>query len=147
MRYSFSFFCFTWPGLEFFLATILTFAIINTINVAILRYLLLLSLCLLSMLVRAQKKNSSHQLHIQKASSAIHVDGEMNELAWQDADAADNFFMVFPMDTSHAKVKTSVRMTYDAQNIYIIAICYLTKAGPYMVESLRRDFAFVKNDN
>ena len=27
--------------------------------------------------------------------------------------------MVLPMDTSHAQVKTVVRMTYDASNIYI----------------------------
>ncbi len=71
----------------------------------------------------------------------------MDEQAWKDASVADNFFMVLPMDTSHAKVKTSVRMTYDAQNIYIIAICYLTRNAPYMVQSLRRDFSFVKNDN
>jgi hypothetical protein len=112
-----------------------------------LRYLLLPAFCLLSIIVCAQKKNSAYQLHIRKATSAIKVDGEMNELAWKDADAADNFFMVLPMDTSHAKVKTAVRMTYDAQNIYIIAVCYLNKPGPYMVESLRRDFTFGKNDN
>ncbi|MEP7142128.1 MAG: DUF5916 domain-containing protein [Ferruginibacter sp.] len=111
------------------------------------RYLLFLPLSLLSLLVKSQKINSAYQLHIHKASSAIHIDGEMNEPAWQDTDAADNFNMVLPMDTSHAKVKTEVRMTYDAENIYIIAICYLNHPGSYMVESLRRDFSFVKNDN
>ncbi len=107
----------------------------------------MLPLCLLGLLTKAQKKNSAYQLHIHKASSAIHVDGEMDEPAWKDADAADNFFMVLPMDTSHATVKTSVRMTYDAQNIYIIAVCNLKNPGRYMVESLRRDFSFGKNDN
>ena len=116
-------------------------------NLAVLKYLLLLPLCLLSVFTNAQKKNSAYQLHIHKASSAIRVDGEMDEQAWKDADAADNFFMVLPMDTSHANVKTSVRMTYDAQNIYIIAVCYSKNPGRYMVESLRRDFSFGKNDN
>ena len=111
------------------------------------RYLLLLPLCLLSILTIAQKKNSAYQLHIHKATSTINIDGEMDEQAWKDADVADNFFMVLPMDTSHAKVKTAVRMTYDAQNIYIIAVCYLKNPGKYMVESLRRDFSFGKNDN
>ena len=45
-------------------------------------------------------------------------------------------YMVLPMDTSHAKVPTDVRMTYDSDNIYIFVNCYLTKPGPYMVESL-----------
>ena len=71
----------------------------------------------------------------------------MDEEAWRNAEAASNFFMVLPMDTSHAKVRTEVRMTYDTANLYIIAVCYLTKPGPYMIESLRRDFVFGKNDN
>src|SRR5256714_4830802 len=95
----------------------------------------------------AQKKNSSFQLQIHKASSAIAVDGAMQERAWLEADSAANFFMVLPMDTSHAGVPTSVRMTYDEQNLYILAICYLVRPGPYMVESLRRDFVFGRNDN
>lgn len=71
----------------------------------------------------------------------------MDELEWKDAAAARDFFMVFPMDTSRANLKTEVHMSYDAQNMYIIAICYLAKPGPYRVESLRRDFNFGKNDN
>jgi hypothetical protein len=97
--------------------------------------------------LHAQKKNDAYQLHIHKASSAIRVDGVMDEPAWLDAESATNFFMVLPMDTSFAKVPTDVRMTYDANNIYIIAVCHILKPGPYMVESLRRDFVFGKNDN
>lgn len=71
----------------------------------------------------------------------------MDEAAWQNADEANNFFMVLPMDTSAAQVRTSVRMAYDQQHLYLIAICYNGLPGPYMVESLRRDFSFGKNDN
>lgn len=71
----------------------------------------------------------------------------MDEVAWQNAEPAKDFFMVLPMDTSHSRVSTEIRMTYDDQNIYIIAVCYLIKQAPYMVESLRRDFNFGKNDN
>ena len=71
----------------------------------------------------------------------------MDEAAWQQADAADNFFMVLPMDTSMAKVRTEVRMTYDNNNLYLIATCFHAVPGPYFVESLRRDFVFGKNDN
>ncbi len=115
-----------YAALRFFLLSLLSFAFIGA---------------------RAQKINSTYQVHINKATSPIQIDGEMNEAAWQSAEAANNFFMVLPMDTSHAKVKTEVRMTYDAENMYIIAVCYLTKNTPYMVESLRRDFNFGKNDN
>ena len=97
--------------------------------------------------VRAQKINASYRLNIQKASSPIAVDGVMDEKAWQEAEVASNFFMITPMDTSYSKVKTDVRMSYDDEQLYLIVINYHASDGPYMVESLRRDFSFGKNDN
>ena len=38
---------------------------------------------------------------------------------WQEAEAADSFFMVLPMDTSAAEVKTDVRVTYDDRYFYL----------------------------
>jgi hypothetical protein len=94
----------------------------------------------------AQKINAKYELHIKPASSEIKIDGDVSEQAWNDAELVTNFFMVQPMDTSFAKIKTDIKMTYDKENLYIIAICY-HEPGPYFVESLRRDFAFGKNDN
>lgn len=112
------------------------------------KYLLGLILCSANLLSIAQKKNGNFQLHIRKTSESMVIDGAMNEVAWQEAETAGGFFMVLPMDTSKARVITEVKMTYDNDNLYVIAICYLPKRGqPYMVESLRRDFVFGKNDN
>lgn len=110
-----------------------------------LRILLVLQLISLSLL--AQKKNESFKYHIRKATSPIKIDGILDEQAWRDADVASDFYMVLPMDTSKANVRTDVQMTYDNQNVYITAICYHSADGPYMVESLRRDWNFGKNDN
>lgn len=111
------------------------------------RCIFIISILLISFSLTAQKKNSAYKMSMHKATSAIVIDGIMNEDAWKDADIATDFFMVFPMDTSKANVHTEVRMTYDNENMYIIATCYLLKPGRYMVESLRRDFSFGKNDN
>lgn len=100
-----------------------------------------------SLNVCAQKKNESFQLSIHKASSLIKVDGTMDEAAWQDAGATSKFFMALPMDTSLATVQTEVRMCYDDHNLYLFAVCFKSVPGPYFVESLRRDFAFGRNDN
>ncbi len=108
---------------------------------------LLLCCCFTCLFAAAQKKNSAYRVFIKKATSAIKIDGAGDEQAWLQADAARDFFMVLPMDTSHAQVHTEVRMTYDAQNMYILAVCYKKVPGSYRVESLRRDFAFGKNDN
>ncbi|SHO61397.1 DUF5916 domain-containing protein [Algoriphagus zhangzhouensis] len=95
----------------------------------------------------AQKINANYRLPIKKATSEIHIDGVLDEKAWQEADVATDFFMITPMDTSFAEVQTDVRMTYDDQNLYIIVVNHHLIDGPYMVESLRRDFSFGKNDN
>jgi Domain of unknown function (DUF5916)/Carbohydrate family 9 binding domain-like len=103
--------------------------------------------CLAGNYAIAQKANANYRYHIKRATSEITVDGIMNESAWQQADSAANFHMVLPMDTSLAKVHTVVRMTYDDKNLYILVICYNLIPGPYMVESMKRDFNFTKNDN
>ena len=95
----------------------------------------------------AQKKNESFQLHIHKTSSPVKVDGIMDDAAWKDAETTSSFFMVLPMDTSLARVHTEVKMCFDDNNIYLVAVCHKSAPGPYFVESLRRDFAFGKNDN
>ncbi|MEB2780197.1 DUF5916 domain-containing protein [Algoriphagus sp. C2-6-M1] len=102
---------------------------------------------LLAASLSAQKINSNYQLPIQKASSMILIDGALDEQAWLDAEVATDFFMITPMDTSFARVRTDVRMTYDDENLYLLVENFHAVEGPYMVESLRRDFSFGKNDN
>ena len=111
------------------------------------KFLLVTCLCLLHIIILAQKKNEGFVLQMKKASSVISIDGKPDDKAWQDADETGDFFMITPMDTSKATVSTSVRMCYDNNNLYLLAICYKKLQGPYMVESLRRDFSFGKNDN
>ena len=103
-----------------------------------------LAACFISV---AQKINDRFELNIQKTAHTVTIDGLGDDEAWQHADVARDFNMVLPMDTSLAKVKTEVMMAYDDKAIYILAICYKAKPGPYVVESLRRDFNFGKNDN
>ena len=94
-----------------------------------------------------QKKNAHIQYHIRQATDTIIIDGKMTEETWKNAQVADKFGMVLPMDTSLGNVPTEVRMTYDKNNVYIIATCYKPPVGKDMVESLKRDWNFGKNDN
>lgn len=111
------------------------------------RFLLFLLLILISGSVFSQKKNEAYKLQMHRAKAPIIVDGILDEPDWLAADVATDFYMITPMDTSFAKVRTDVRMTYDNENLYLIAVNYHAMPGPYVVESLRRDFAFGKNDN
>ncbi len=101
----------------------------------------------LSLFAFAQKKNEKIEYHIHRASSPIKIDGVVDEKAWADAQLATDFYQVLPMDTSYAKVRTDVKMSYDDKNLYVVFINYDKLPGPYIVESLKRDFAFGKNDN
>nr|WP_214460449.1 carbohydrate binding family 9 domain-containing protein [Flavihumibacter fluvii] len=117
------------------------------LKVRIFRFLLFSFLFLYSFFVAGQKINDRYELNIQKTTTAVTVDGLGDDEAWARAEVARDFFMVLPMDTSLANVKTEVRITYDDRAIYVLATCYKVKPGPYVVESLRRDFNFGKNDN
>lgn len=97
----------------------------------------------------AQKNPEPPSLKIKKTSSAIQLDGVMDEVVWKEADVARNFWQNFPMDTSLAIAQSEVRMTYDDQFIYIFAKCYSTSDDGdtyYVTPSLRRDFRGSGND-
>ncbi len=96
--------------------------------------------------VYSQTKKETPTLSIKKATAKIILDGDINEPDWQVADVADNFFEIFPSDTSYAKTKTEVRVTYDDEFIYIAANCFDDLIGNYIVQSLKRDFSYPIND-
>lgn len=108
--------------------------------------LVLLALGYIPLSLFSQRKNEAYTYHITKANQPIVVDGVI-DAHWHEHETAENFNMVLPMDTSRALVRTEVKMSYDNNQIYIIAICYKPNDKAYMVESLKRDFVFGKNDN
>jgi hypothetical protein len=106
---------------------------------------LLLCFLALPILSFAQKKNANYQYAIQSTTETIKIDGLLDEKTWQTVSVAKDFFQVLPMDTSFAKQLTEVRIAYDDKNFYISAVNF--QDHPIRVESLRRDWNFVKNDN
>jgi hypothetical protein len=102
---------------------------------------------LLIVKVNSQKKNQEYKIHIHKATSTIIIDGIGDDKAWGMAEEANDFFMVLPMDDRKATEPTIIKMTYDDDNIYLLATFYNATKANYFVESLRRDFSFGKNDN
>ncbi len=95
----------------------------------------------------AQKINAAYEYKMQQSLSPIKIDGIADDEEWKNVPLVTDFHQVLPMDTSRAKVPTEVKMTYDEKNIYILFVNYDKLPGPYMVESLKRDFNFAKNDN
>jgi hypothetical protein len=112
-------------------------------------FLIFITICMSAGSLLGQKVNESYRYHIQKTDFPVVIDGRMEEPGWQNAQNATDFFMITPMDTTYANLKTEVRLTYDSDNIYLFVVNYLSAdfQGEYVVESLRRDFNFGRNDN
>ncbi|MTI39648.1 DUF5916 domain-containing protein [Fulvivirga lutimaris] len=94
-----------------------------------------------------QVNTDKYKLNISQATEPIVIDGELTESTWSTADKADNFITLFPQDSLPATSQTVVMMTYDNANLYIAGICYVDSKKRHVVQSLKRDFGFSRNDN
>lgn len=85
-------------------------------------------------------------LAIKKTSSAIVLDGKLDEPGWLEAEPAKDFYLNYPVDTAAAPFQTEARVTFDEAALYVSFVCYDDQT-PDVVQSLRRDFDFDTNDN
>jgi hypothetical protein len=88
-----------------------------------------------------------YRIHISQTNDIINLDGNLDEPAWQSAAIASHFHRVLPTDTGYAIARTEVKVTCNESTLYVGVICFDPSPGKRPVESLRRDFNFMKNDN
>jgi hypothetical protein len=91
--------------------------------------------------------NKDYIYNVKQAKSSITIDGVIDEADWMDAQKADDFFRVLPVDTGYAHQQSAVLMTYDDKAFYLAFIFNDTIEGKRIMESFRRDFIFGNNDN
>lgn len=89
---------------------------------------------------------SGAKLKIKKFHGEIVLDGVLDELGWQEADVADNWYQNFPVDSLPSPFQTEARMTFNDEFLYVSFVCY-DDDTPDIVSSLRRDFNYALNDN
>jgi hypothetical protein len=110
--------------------------------------IILLILCVVmfpGQAAHAQNKPGTN-LHIKKAKGEIILDGVLDEADWQTADVAKDWYLNYPVDTARAPFQTEARLTFSDQFLYIAYICY-DDESPDLINSLRRDFDYERNDN
>lgn len=91
--------------------------------------------------------NKDFVYNVKKMQSSIKIDGIVEEPDWMNAQRADDFYRVLPVDTGFAHQQSVILMTYDDKALYLAQIFYDTIPGKRIMESFRRDFAFGNNDN
>lgn len=101
-----------------------------------------------STLLLGQVNTNNYRLSIQKTNEKIKIDGVLDEATWKNAAVAGDFFMITPVDTGKASQFSEARMSFDEEYLYLSIIFFNNSTqGAYVVESLKRDFSFGKNDN
>jgi hypothetical protein len=83
---------------------------------------------------------------VKKTETEIRLDGVLDEAAWEESQLIGDFFQNYPNDTSYAKARTEVMVTFDKHFLYVGAIVYQDRST-YIVASLKRDFAFGSSDD
>ena len=112
------------------------------------KFLLLNILIYIPIILIGQVNTDDYRLSIQKINEKIKIDGALEEAAWKNAAVAKDFFMITPVDTGKATQFSEARVSFDDENLYIAIIFFNNSTqGKYVVESLKRDFSFGKNDN
>ena len=112
--------------------------------------LVLLFICIISANQKGftQINFENFKLPIQKTTEKILIDGVLNETTWKEAEVGKDFFMITPIDTGKATQFSEARVAFDDEYLYIAMIFFNNSVqGDYVVESLKRDFSFGKNDN
>ncbi|MDG1023271.1 MAG: DUF5916 domain-containing protein [Flavobacteriaceae bacterium] len=96
----------------------------------------------------SQVNTDDYRLPIKKTTEKITIDGVLDEMTWKNAAVAKDFFMITPVDTGKATQFSEARVSFDDENLYLSIIFFNNSTqGNYVVESLKRDFSFGKNDN
>jgi hypothetical protein len=64
------------------------------------------------------------ELEVSRAEGPIAIDGNLNDLGWQNAAKAANFAEHNPGDQTKPEVDTEVLITYDDEHLYLGWLCY-----------------------
>jgi hypothetical protein len=73
--------------------------------------------------------NQKPSYNISRLTSAIEIDGRLNDTGWIGVPRATNFAEQFPDNGAKPPVETEVLLTYDDSHLYIAFICYDSDAG------------------
>ena len=87
----------------------------------------------------------AHTYHITRTTGKIVIDGNIDEEAWQAAEASDAFLQQEPYIGTAPTERTEMRLLYDDTNLYVSFICH--QKWPIVVNELRRDYSPADTDS
>lgn len=106
--------------------------------------MLALAALVVTQVVSAQQKTSPQRVQprrfeVRRATSAVTVDGVLDEQAWRDALAYDLPYEWMPGDNVPPPVTTEFLVTYDSRNLYVAWRCHDPEPGRIRSHLMDRD--------
>ncbi|MGD8320689.1 MAG: DUF5916 domain-containing protein [Gemmatimonadota bacterium] len=80
------------------------------------------------------------EARVHRTEGRIVIDGRPDDAAWADAEPIGGFVQTIPDTGMPASEQTVVRVLYDQDNLYILAVCYDSDMDGLVVPSLEQDF-------
>jgi len=80
------------------------------------------------------------EARVTRTHAHIEIDGIPDEAAWRDAEPISGFIQSMPSTGMPATERTVARVLYDAERLYISAVCYDSDMDGLIVPSLEQDF-------
>ncbi len=87
------------------------------------------------------------ELRAVRATSAIEVDGRLTEPSWMEAVPITEFIQAQPATGFAATERTEVRLVYDADRLYISAVCYDSDPRALVIKTIERDYPGVLSED
>jgi hypothetical protein len=81
-----------------------------------------------------------------RITEQITLDGRLDEPAWMQAPAADDFLQKLPRNGAPATEKTVARFAFDEDNLYIGVWCDESEPDKILIKDLKEDFDFMSTD-
>lgn len=88
----------------------------------------------------------SRVLDAVRINEPIHLDGKLDEPAWQRAKPATDFTQREPTAGAPATEQSEARVLYDEDNLYVGVTCFVNDPKNIVVNELREDFSGMEGD-
>ncbi|MFM2269351.1 MAG: hypothetical protein RL757_2792 [Bacteroidota bacterium] len=97
-----------------------------------------------SLELKQENFQTDYQMPIKKAVKKITIDGKLDETDWQSATTSSDFWEFYPRRDGKAKRKTTARLVYDNDFLYVSFVC--EDSVNYVISTLKRDVGFWDSD-
>ena len=97
--------------------------------------------------VSSAAQNDVRIARAKRVDAAPVLDGNLNDVMWQDIAPIEGFVQSEPLEGQPATERTEVRLAYDDETLYVAVMCYDSEPSRILVTDSRRDSDLGETDS